>query len=167
MQTPSLSLYFLSYAQSAASHDNRLLSPSPSPISSNGIEAGKCEALVFHYDLHVFDGSPLRTRQQPHQSHRRLQHLQPDRTEHRPVGAKKPPRATRMPRICRTDRPPTKPASGLWQSDVNPYCLGGREKVRDGKGDIVRMTSSTPAAEYGIQPGIYIGIRWNSLLGYP
>ncbi len=52
---------------------------------------------------------------------------------------------------------------GLWQSDVNPYCLKA-VKWRDGKGDIVRDFVNS-CRKYGIQPGIYVGIRWNSLLG--
>ena len=52
---------------------------------------------------------------------------------------------------------------GLWQSDANPYCLKA-VKWRDGKGDIVRDFVAS-CRKYGIQPGIYIGIRWNSLLG--
>lgn len=52
---------------------------------------------------------------------------------------------------------------GLWQSDVNPYCLKA-VKWRDGKGDIVRDFVNS-CRKYGLQPGIYIGIRWNSLLG--
>ena len=52
---------------------------------------------------------------------------------------------------------------GLWQSDVNPYCLKA-VKWRDGKGDVVRDFVNS-CRKYGIQPGIYIGIRWNSLFG--
>ena len=52
---------------------------------------------------------------------------------------------------------------GLWQSDVNPYCLKA-VKWRDGKGDVVRDFVNS-CRKYGIQPGIYVGIRWNSLLG--
>ena len=52
---------------------------------------------------------------------------------------------------------------GLWQSDVNPYCLKS-VKWRDGKGDIVQDFVNS-CRKYDIQPGIYIGIRWNSLLG--
>lgn len=51
----------------------------------------------------------------------------------------------------------------MWQSDVNPYCLKA-VKWRDGKGDIVRDFVNS-CRKYGIQPGIYVGIRWNSLLG--
>ena len=47
---------------------------------------------------------------------------------------------------------------GLWQSNANPYCLKA-VKWRDGQGDIVR-DFVTSCRKYGIQPGIYIGIRW-------
>lgn len=51
----------------------------------------------------------------------------------------------------------------LYQSDVNPYCLKA-VKWQDGKGDIVRDFVNS-CRKYGIKPGIYIGIRWNSFLG--
>lgn len=51
----------------------------------------------------------------------------------------------------------------LYQSDVNPYCMKVL-KWKDGKGDIVKDFVES-CRKYGIQPGIYIGIRWNSLLG--
>lgn len=51
----------------------------------------------------------------------------------------------------------------LYQSDVNPYCLKAL-KWKDGKGDIVRDFVNS-CRKYGIKPGIYIGIRWNSFLG--
>ncbi len=51
----------------------------------------------------------------------------------------------------------------LYQSDINPYCLKA-VKWKDGKGDIVRDFVNS-CRKYGIKPGIYIGIRWNSFLG--
>jgi len=51
----------------------------------------------------------------------------------------------------------------LYQSDVNPYCLKA-VIWRDGKGDIVRDFVNS-CRKYGIKPGIYLGIRWNSFLG--
>jgi alpha-L-fucosidase len=51
----------------------------------------------------------------------------------------------------------------LYQSDVNPYCMKAL-KYQDGKGDIVRDFVNS-CRKYGIKPGIYLGIRWNSLLG--
>ncbi len=51
----------------------------------------------------------------------------------------------------------------LYQSDVNPYCLKA-VKWRDGKGDIVKDFVES-CRKYGVKPGIYIGIRWNSFFG--
>ncbi len=51
----------------------------------------------------------------------------------------------------------------LYQSDVNPYCMKAL-KWKDGKGDIVRDFVNS-CRKYGVRPGIYIGIRWNSFLG--
>ncbi len=51
----------------------------------------------------------------------------------------------------------------LYQSDVNPYCLKA-VKWKDGKGDLVRDFVNS-CRKYGIKPGIYLGIRWNSFFG--
>ena len=51
----------------------------------------------------------------------------------------------------------------LYQSDVNPYSMKAL-KFQDGKGDIVRDFVAS-CRKYGILPGIYIGIRWNSNYG--
>ncbi|MEG1544847.1 MAG: alpha-L-fucosidase [Tannerellaceae bacterium] len=51
----------------------------------------------------------------------------------------------------------------LYPSDVNPYCMKAL-KWKDGKGDIVRDFVNS-CRKYGVLPGIYIGIRWNSFLG--
>ncbi len=51
----------------------------------------------------------------------------------------------------------------LYQSDVNPYCMKAL-KFQDGKGDLVRDFVNS-CRKYGIKPGIYLGIRWNSFVG--
>jgi alpha-L-fucosidase len=51
----------------------------------------------------------------------------------------------------------------LYQSDVNPYSMKAL-KFQDGKGDIVRDFVAS-CRKYGILPGLYIGIRWNSNYG--
>ncbi len=51
----------------------------------------------------------------------------------------------------------------LYQSEVNPFCMKAL-KFQDGKGDIVRDFVNS-CRKFGIKPGIYMGIRWNSLLG--
>ena len=51
----------------------------------------------------------------------------------------------------------------LYQSEVNPYCMKAL-KFQEGKGDIVRDFVNS-CRKFGIKPGIYLGIRWNSLMG--
>jgi alpha-L-fucosidase len=51
----------------------------------------------------------------------------------------------------------------LYQSTVNPYSMKAL-KYQDGKGDIVREFVNS-CRKYGIEPGIYVGIRWNSFFG--
>ena len=115
--------------------------------------------VVFHYDLHVFDGLVYG------QGNNRINPIEdynifPSRpARHRPVDS--------VGQSCRGQvcHPHChhETGFGLWQSDVNPYCMKAL-KWRDGKGDIVRDFVNS-CRKYGVQPGIYIGIRWNSLLG--
>ena len=51
----------------------------------------------------------------------------------------------------------------LFLSDVNPYSVKSL-KWRNGQGDIVSDFVNS-CRKYGIKPGIYLGIRWNSFLG--
>ncbi len=51
----------------------------------------------------------------------------------------------------------------LYQSDANPYCMKAL-KFQNGKGDFVRDFVNS-CRKYGIKPGIYLGIRWNSFVG--
>ncbi len=51
----------------------------------------------------------------------------------------------------------------LYQSDANPYCMKAIQ-FQNGKGDIVRDFVNS-CRKYGVEPGIYVGIRWNSYLG--
>jgi len=49
------------------------------------------------------------------------------------------------------------------QSDATPYSMKAL-KWKDGKGDVLR-DFKTSCEKYGILPGVYIGIRWNSFYG--
>ncbi len=51
----------------------------------------------------------------------------------------------------------------LYQSDVNPYCMKAI-RFKDGKGDIVQEFVNS-CRKYGVEPGLYVGIRWNSFFG--
>lgn len=114
---------------------------------------------VFHYDLHVFDGVRYgqgNNRINPIEDYNIFNPTELN-TDQWVLAAK----AAGCKFAVLTATHET--GFGLWQSDVNPYCLKA-VKWRDGKGDIVRDFVNS-CRKYGLQPGIYIGIRWNSLLG--
>lgn len=129
--------------------------PAPHQLKWHEAEMG----VVFHYDLHVFDGLVYgqgNNRINPVEDYNIFNPTQLDTDQWiqaaKAAGAK-------FAVLTATHET----GFGLWQSDVNPYCLKA-VKWRDGKGDIVRDFVNS-CRKYGIQPGIYIGIRWNSLLG--
>lgn len=129
--------------------------PAPHQLKWHEAEMG----VVFHYDLHVFDGQIYgqgNNRINPVEDYNIFNPTQLDTDQWiqaaKAAGAK-------FAVLTATHET----GFGLWQSDVNPYCLKA-VKWRDGKGDIVRDFVNS-CRKYGIQPGIYIGIRWNSLLG--
>ncbi|MFC2166418.1 alpha-L-fucosidase [Acidobacteriota bacterium] len=115
--------------------------------------------VLFSYDLHVFDGKKYR------QSRNRItpipdyqifkpKHLDTDQwiQAAKAAGAK-------FAILTATHET----GFALYQSDVNPYCLRA-VKWRDGKGDIVKDFVES-CRKYGVKPGIYVGIRWNSFFG--
>lgn len=129
--------------------------PKPNQLKWQEAEIG----AVFHYDLHVFDStkySQNHNRITPIADHNILnpKHLDTDQW----VKAAKEA-GCKFAILTATHET----GFGLWQSDVNPYCLKA-VRWRDGKGDIVRDFVNS-CRKYGLSPGIYIGIRWNSLLG--
>lgn len=114
---------------------------------------------VFHYDLHVFDGIRYgqgNNRINPIEDYNIFNPTALD-TDQWVQAAK----AAGCKFAILTATHET--GFGLWQSDVNPYCLKA-VKWREGKGDIVRDFVNS-CRKYDIQPGIYIGIRWNSIYG--
>lgn len=129
--------------------------PSPHQLKWHEAEMG----AVFHYDLHVFDGIRYgqgNNRINPIEDYNIFNPTKLD-TDQWVEAAK----AAGCKFAILTATHET--GFGLWQSDVNPYCLKA-VKWRDGKGDIVRDFVNS-CRKYGIKPGIYVGIRWNSLLG--
>jgi len=114
---------------------------------------------VFHYDLHVFDGKAYK------QAENRITPIQ-DYNIFNPVSLDtdqwvKAAKDAGFKIAILTATHET--GFALYQSDVNPYSLKA-VKWREGKGDIVRDFVNS-CRKYGIQPGIYIGIRWNSFYG--
>lgn len=129
--------------------------PKPHQLKWHEAEMG----AVFHYDLHVFDGICYG------QGNNRINPIEDynifNPTELNTDQWVQAAKAAGCKFAILTATHET--GFGLWQSDANPYCLKA-VKWRDGKGDIVRDFVNS-CRKYGIQPGIYIGIRWNSLLG--
>ncbi|MBD0831626.1 alpha-L-fucosidase [Aestuariibaculum sediminum] len=114
---------------------------------------------VFHYDLHVFDGlkyNQAKNRITPIEDYNMFnpKHLDTDQwiKSIKDAGFK-------MAILTATHET----GFALYQSDVNPYCLKALN-WRDGKGDLVRDFVNS-CKKYGIKPGIYVGIRWNSFYG--
>ena len=114
---------------------------------------------VFHYDLHVFDGKKYNqcyNRITPIADYNIFNPKELDTDQWirsvKAMGAK-------IAIITATHET----GFALYQSDVNPYCMKAL-KYKDGKGDIVRDFVNS-CRKYGVLPGIYIGIRWNSFLG--
>lgn len=115
--------------------------------------------VVFHYDLHVFDGQKYR------QGDNRIQPI-PDYQIFNPtkldtdqwVRAAKDAGAT-FAILTATHET----GFALYQSEVNPYSLKAIN-WRDGKGDIVADFVAS-CRKFGLKPAIYVGIRWNAFLG--
>lgn len=139
----------------AETFENDVPIPTPAQLTWQDAEL----VAVFHYDLHVFDGVKY------NQAVNRITPI-PDINIFNPtqldtdqwiqsvkaMGAK-------IAIITATHET----GFALYQSDVNPYCMKAL-KFQNGKGDIVRDFVNS-CRKYGVKPGIYIGIRWNSFLG--
>ena len=115
--------------------------------------------VVFHYDLHVFDNKKYgqgNNRIDPVEDYQIFnpKHLDTDQwiKAAKDAGAK-------FAILTATHET----GFALYQSEVNPYCMKAL-KYKDGKGDIVRDFVNS-CRKYGLKPGIYLGIRWNSFYG--
>jgi alpha-L-fucosidase len=115
--------------------------------------------VVFHYDLHVFDGKKYG------QGYNRIAPF-PDYQMYRPdslntdqwIKAAKDAGA-RFAIFTVTHET----GFAQHQSEVNPYSMRALN-WRDGKADVVREFVNS-CRKYDIKPAIYIGIRWNSFFG--
>lgn len=149
------SLIFSGSISSAFAQEANIPLPKPAQIVWQEAEL----TAVFHYDLHVFDSKKY------NQAENRITpiadinmfnpvHYDTDQwiRSIKGMGAK-------IAILTATHET----GFALYQSDVNPYCMKAL-KWQDGKGDIVRDFVNS-CRKYGVKPGIYIGIRWNSFLG--
>lgn len=129
--------------------------PTPSQLAWQEAELG----VVFHYDLHVFDGKPYqqgRNRITPIADYNIFNptHLDTDQW----IRSAKAAGAT-FAILTATHET----GFALYPSDVNPYSVKAL-RWKDGKGDIVGDFIAS-CRKYGVKPGIYLGIRWNAFMG--
>ena len=115
--------------------------------------------VVFHYDLHVFDGQKYRQGENRIEPIADYNIFNPEKLDtDQWIRAAKAAGAS-FAILTATHET----GFALYQSDVNPYSLKA-VKWKDGKGDIVRDFVNS-CRKYGIKPGIYVGIRWNAFYG--
>ncbi len=129
--------------------------PAPHQLKWHEAELG----VVFHYDLHVFDNEKYNqtaNRINPVEDYNMFNPTELD-TDQWVRAAKQA--GAKFAIITATHET----GFAIYQSNVNPYSLKAL-KWRDGKGDIVGDFVNS-CRKYGLMPGIYIGIRWNSLYG--
>ena len=128
--------------------------PIPAQLAWQDAEVG----VVFHYDLHVFDGKRYRQGRNRRTPIPDIQIFAPSNLDmDQWVGAAKAAGARfAILTACHET------GFRLWQSDVDPYCMKAL-KWRNGKADLVREFVEA-CRKQGIRPGIYFGARWNSHL---
>ncbi len=115
--------------------------------------------VVFHYDLHVFDGKRYGQGNNRISPFPDYQLFKPDKLDTDQWIKAAKDAGAKFALLTATHET----GFALYQSDVNPYCLKAVE-WKDGKGDLVRDFVNS-CRKYGIKPGIYLGIRWNSFFG--
>lgn len=159
MKKTGLLLLLLSLFVNISAENRKEVStlPLPTPAQLNWQNAEL--VAVFHYDLHVFDGKKYEQKSNRTTPILDINMYNPKQLDTdqwirsvKAMGAK-------IAVITATHET----GFANYQSDVNPYCMKAL-KWKDGKGDLVRDFVNS-CRKYGIQPGIYIGIRWNAFMG--
>jgi alpha-L-fucosidase len=135
--------------------ENKIPLPNKRQLAWQNAEMG----AVFHYDLHVFDGLKYGQRDNRTLPVNDYQIFNPEKLD-TDQWIKSAKNAGFTFAILTATH---ETGFALYQSEVNPYCMKAL-KFQDGKGDIVRDFVNS-CHKYGIKPGIYLGIRWNSLMG--
>lgn len=157
MQNKSIYIVFCILFSSLISFLNASVPPIPNNSQLRWAEAEL--GVIFHYDLHVFDNkrySQLDNRVNPVIDYNIFNPTELDTDQW--IKAAKEAGAT-FAVITATHET----GFAIYQSDVNPYSMRALQ-WQDGKGDIVADFVKS-CRKYGLMPGIYIGIRWNSLYG--
>lgn len=145
----------LSLATAVAQEKSRLPVPNKQQLAWQRAELG----VVFHYDLHVFDGqkySQLQNRVTPMPNYQIFNPTRLD-VEQWVLAAKAA--GARFALLTATHET----GFALWPSEVNPFSVKAI-KWRNGEADIVKEFVEA-CRKHGLEPGIYLGIRWNSFFG--
>ncbi len=147
--------FFLSFSALSQSEKYSFPVPNKQQLAWQEAELG----VVFHYDLHVFDGKKYgqggnRIDPVPNYQIFNPKELDTDQwvRSAKAAGAK-------FAILTATHET----GFALFQSEVNPYCLKA-VNWRNGKGDVVKDFVES-CRKYDVKPGIYVGIRWNSFYG--
>ena len=114
---------------------------------------------VFHYDLHVFDGIKYGQGNNRIDPINDYQVFNPEKLDTDQWAKAAKDAGFTFAILTATHET----GFALYQSEVNPYCMKAL-KFQNGKGDLVRDFVNS-CRKYGIKPGIYLGIRWNSYMG--
>jgi len=115
--------------------------------------------IIFHYDLHVFDGKAYQQQQNRITPVANIHLFDPTQldVEQWVISAKEA--GARFAFITATHET----GFALYPSRANPYntrALGWTNGKEDLVGDFIRA-----CRKHGLKPGVYLGIRWNSFLG--
>lgn len=135
--------------------ENKVPLPNKRQLAWQEAELG----VVFHYDLHVFDGLKYgqgNNRIDPVKDYQVFNPKNLDTDQW--VKAAKAAGA-KFAILTATHET----GFALFQSKVNPYSVKALD-WKDGKGDVVADFVAS-CRKYGVKPGIYLGVRWNSFLG--
>lgn len=147
--------FILLVAHQFAKGQTRLPLPNERQLAWQKAELG----VIFHYDLHVFDGekySQGKNRITPIADYNIFNPTHLD-VEQWVLTAKVA--GARFAILTATHET----GFALFQSEYNPYSLRA-VKWGEGKRDIVREFVDA-CRKHQLEPGIYIGIRWNSFFG--
>jgi len=135
--------------------DVKIPIPTPAQVAWQEAELG----VVFHYDLHVFDGKKYDQRSNRISAVADYNIFHPTRldTDQWILSAKAAGATFAILTVTHET------GFALYQSEVNPYSLKALN-WRDGKGDILADFVAS-CRRHGLKPAIYIGIRWNAFMG--
>lgn len=156
MKNLLLILLFIFVNQIVSQSENpEIPKPSPAQLAWQEAELG----VIFHYDLHVFDNQKYNQRKNRITPIEDYNIFNPTKlnTDQWIQAAKN--MGARFALLTVTHET----GFALYPSEANPYNTK-LLKWRDGKGDIVKDFVKS-CRKFGIKPGLYVGIRWNSLLG--